>query len=123
VLVMARRAFNEEQVGPLSEEIIKDYLERLEDRWFEVAEIADAVRRSYRSRVESGYKIGYAAQSEEKYWLTYWDDRWLERRPNGKGWVYSSDQIIRALPRPAVAPRHSTISRHRNKLAKSRGLL
>jgi hypothetical protein len=123
MLAMARRAFNEEQVGPLSAEIIKDHLELLEDRWFEAEGMTDAVRRSYRSRVESGYKTGYAAQSEERFWRTYWDDRWLERRPNGKGWVYSTDQIIKALPDHAVHPKHSTVSRYRNKLAKSRGLL
>lgn len=123
MLAMARRAFNEEQVGPLSEAIIKAHLELLENRWFEVAGVTDAVRRSYRSRVESGYKMGYAAHSEEKFWLTYWDDRWLERRPNGKGWVYSTDRIIKALPDHAVPPKHSTVSRYRSKLAKSKGLL
>jgi hypothetical protein len=116
---MARKAFNEEQVGPLSEAIIKDYLQRLEDKWFDVVEVTDAVRRSYQSRVESGYKMGHAAYPPEKSWVTYWDDRWLERRPNGKGWVYSADRILKELPADVVPPSHTTISRYRKKVSQS----
>jgi len=119
VLIMARKAFNEEQVGPLSEAIIKDYLQRLEDRWFEVVGMTEAVRRSYRSRVESGYKTGHAAYPQGKSWITYWDDRWLERRPNGKGWVYSADLILKELPADVVLPSHTTISRYRKKIFQS----
>lgn len=115
-LVTARRAFHEESVGPISEILIREYVELLVNRWFVAIGMTNAVRYSPKNRVKT---TGHAAYPPEKSWITYWDNRWLERRPNGKGWLYSADRILKELPADVVPPSHTTISRYRKKVFQS----
>ena len=67
----------------------------------------------------NGKKSGHAAFQDS--WLDYWNDAWLQRRSNGKGWLYSTADIINSLPVNIPVPSTSTVWRYRTKLAKKLG--
>ena len=69
----------------------------------------------------SGKKFGYAANSNS--WLAFWQDKWMERRENGKGYLVSASEIISLLPSSIAIPDESTINRHRKKLLAAISLL
>jgi len=109
-----RRAFEKEMIGDVTEKVLRDYYQTVEDEWWSAVDIRDKTLKGIEKRLIEGRKTGHAAFNDN--WMSYWDDSWLERRVNNKGWVHSARDIINKLPSHIVLPVESTISRHRKKL-------
>jgi len=58
--------------------------------------------------------------AKDDNWRQHWDDKWLERRENGKGWKYSAADIQAQLARLRVTgiPDESVIRKKRLEKAK-----
>lgn len=116
VVEIMRKAFENEAVGEISEKVFRDYYNAAENEWANAVSFQDINLKAVKKKLQQGHRRGHAAFDDN--WQKYWDDKWLERRTNNKGWQYSANDILNELPAHIVIPDQSTISRYRNKLYK-----
>jgi len=116
VVEIMRKAFENEAVGEISEKVFRDYYNAAENEWASAVSFQDINLKAVKKKLQQGHRRGHAAFGDN--WQKYWDDKWLERRTNNKGWQYSANDILNELPSNIVIPDQSTISRYRNKLYK-----
>jgi hypothetical protein len=114
VVSKIRKAYELEHIDKITEEIFHDYYLKVEDEWADAVSFRDQTLKAARKRLQQGKKMGHAAFDDN--WQNYWEDKWLQRRANNKGWQYSANDILNELPAHIVIPDQSTISRYRNKL-------
>lgn len=108
-----RNAF-EEGVGDSGEAALRALWNTKEAEWSRILDIQSNSLMQWDKKRNSGKKFGYAANSNS--WLAFWQDKWMQRRENGKGYVVSASEIISLLPSSIAIPDESTINRHRKKL-------
>jgi hypothetical protein len=113
------RAFRGEKIGALTENLLKEYFFSLLSDYDAARELDGSMSLARFDRAIKGKKTGHAAFQDS--WLNYWNDAWLQRRSNGKGWLYSTTDIINSLPVNIPVPSTSTVRRYRTKLAKKLG--
>lgn len=111
-----RNAFENEEIGEIAEQVFRDYYNATEGEWASAVSLRDKTLKAMKKKLHQGYKRGHAAFGDN--WQNYWEDKWLQRRANNKGWQYSANDILNELPAHIVIPDQSTISRYRNKLYK-----
>ena len=111
-----RNAFENEEIGEIAEQVFRDYYNATEREWASAVSLRDKTLKAMKKKLEQGHRRGHAAFDDN--WQKYWDDKWLKRRTNNKGWQYSANDILNELPAHIVIPDQSTISRYRNKLYK-----
>lgn len=114
--------YRSEQVGPKASKLLRHLYEKIYEMKNQEIDAAwtkhTGNQRSFIRNAERGSGVGYAAHYEN--WEKYWDDRWLARRENDKGWKYSAADILNALPDGVTKPDESTIRKHRLRIQKLR---
>lgn len=114
VVESIRNAFENEEIGEIAEQVFRDYYNATEREWASAVSLRDKTLKAVKKKLQQGHKRGHAAFGDN--WQNYWEDKWLQRRANNKGWQYSANDILNELPAHIVIPDQSTISRYRNKL-------
>ncbi|CAI8305718.1 MAG: Uncharacterised protein [Porticoccaceae bacterium UBA1117] len=117
VVIDLHAAF-QEGVGPEAEKVLFTYFKLVEKGWAKAFATQIKINRNWRNKIANGQKLGHSLYSHN--WQEYWKDEWLERRPNGKGWVFSARDIIQQLP-DIPMPDESTVRRYREKRSRRIG--
>jgi hypothetical protein len=97
--------------------VLMSHLETKDQQWLKALDLQASALNTARRKEVLGVKRGHLAYKDN--WLLYWNEAWLQRRKNGKGWLISANDIIKGLPHSVPAPNESTVNRHRNRLLQS----
>jgi hypothetical protein len=117
-----RYVYETEQVGPMTSSLLMhlyNEISAIKDKDINSSwDKSSSNQKAFIKNAEQNQGVGYAAYGEG--WQKYWDDRWLTRRKNGKGWEYSAADILDALPSHVTPPDESTVRKHRLNIQKLR---
>lgn len=111
-----RKAYDE-GAGVAVSKVLMSHLETKDQQWLKALDLQASALNTARRKEVLGVKRGHLAYKDN--WLLYWNEAWLQRRKNGKGWLISANDIIKGLPHSVPAPNESTVNRHRNRLLQS----